>query len=218
MRMGLGCRRSATQSRPRWRRCARPVIQAPSRPVRERFALLGERWVLTQDSADARRARTSSDVARQRAEARAAELGVSRPAWRSLALALAEARNWASILEQELAATNDGLAAQRAALTELRQVEMSGWRAWSIAAEERRDTLGKCLGVADERARTSRQRLGMSDHRLRMVEAEACRGIAVARGDDTLRSLAPHPPVEMGQEDYPSSAGRCTDRAGDGRA
>src|SRR6185437_7173962 len=111
--------------------------------VRERFALLGERWVLMQDLADARRSRTSSDAARQRAEARAAELGVSRPAGRALALALAEARNRVAILEQELAATNDRLAAQRAALTEMRQ-----------------------------RARTSHERLGMSDHRLRLVEAE----------------------------------------------
>ena len=133
--------------------------------VRERFALLGERWVLMQDLADARRARTSSDAARQRAEARAAELAASRPAGRSLALSLAEARNRVAVLEQGLATAQGQLAAQRAALTEMRQVELSGWRARAVAAEEQRDTLPAILGAADDRAR-------ISGERLRIAEAE----------------------------------------------
>ncbi len=125
--------------------------------LRDRFALLGERWALAYELANERRLRTRVETARAQVEAarvqaetRLRKLEAAAAARASLVPALAAARNQAAILEQSVAAMQSRLQAEQAARAAV-QLQADGeaaqHAAWRTRAEAAETAAGELRGA-----------------------------------------------------------------------
>ncbi len=170
--------------------------------LRDRFAVLGERWALAYELVSERRTRAQIETARVRAETARAQVEVARiqaetklrkleaaaSARSSLLPALAEARNHVAILEQSVAAMQSRLHAEQAASAAVQgqaegeAAQHAAWRSRAEAAETTARELRATLDAVEAQRRDADQALRSALRALHASQA-AVAAVRQARAD-----------------------------------